>query len=351
MRQPKPWFRASKNAWYVQYRGKKVPLGAHPEGAPPPKKTKAGWNAPPQVRDAFYKLMASDPANLPKAGEVLACQVCDLFLSHSERHNERATYAWYRHFLQSFCSLYGRLPARELKPIHVTRWLDSTAWKGGRRNAVTAVKRAFNWADQQGVLSPNPLRTVQKPPPTRRTRVVSPAERAEVLAAVKDRNFREYLTALYLTGCRPSEVARVTAGEVNLDLGVWVLEAHKTAKRTGKPRVVYLSPEMVELSRRLAAERPEGPLFPSRKLGRPFSKNAIRIRFRRLRERLPHLKGVVAYAYRHAFASDALANGVGIAQVAELLGHTDTRMVSRHYAHLDQKAAHMREAARKATGG
>jgi integrase len=247
--------------------------------------------------------------------------------------------------------MYGRLPAHELRPIHVTRWLDAHAWKGGRRNAVVAVKRAFNFADQQGVLSPNPLRNVQKPAQGRRTRIITPGERTEILAAVKDRNFREFLTALYLTGCRPSEVARVTAANVNLELGVWVFEQHKTAKRTGRPRIIYLCPEMVELSRRLVAERPEGPLFPSRKLGRPFTRNAIRIRFRRLRKKLPHLKGVVAYAYRHSYATEALENGVGIAQVAELLGHVDTRMVSRNYGHLSQKVKHMREAAAKATGG
>lgn len=330
MRQPKPWYRAALGAWYVEHLGKQVRLGGHPDGAPPPKKSKAGWNAPPPILDAFYKLMAADPARLPRPDAILAAQVCDLFLDHSERHNDPATYKWYRHFLQSFCKLHGRVPARDLKPIHVTRWLDAQAWKGGRRNAVTAVKRAFNWADQQGVLSPNPLRTVQKPPAGRRTRIVTPGERAEILAAVKDRNFNEFLTALYLTGCRPSEVARVTAANVNLDLGVWVFDEHKTGKKTGRPRVVYLDPGMAELSRRLVAERPEGPLFPSWKLGRPFSKNAVRVRFRRLRERLPHLAGVVAYAYRHSYASEALENGVGIAQVAELLGHVDTRMVSKH---------------------
>ncbi len=350
MRQPKPWFRESKNAWYVQHNGQKVRLGGHPEGAPPPKKAKGSWNAPQVILDAFFRLMASDPANLPKANQILTIQVCDLFLSYSEKHNEPDTYRWYKHFLQSFTDLYAHTPAHELKPFHVSSWLDAQKWRGGRRNAVIAVKRVFNWADKQGILSPNPLRNVEKPAAGRRTRIVTPTEREEILAAVPDRNFRDFLTALYQTGCRPSEVSRVTAANVNLDLGVWIFEQHKTGKKTGKPRVIYLNPEMLEMSRRLVAERPEGPLFPSRKLGRPFSKNAIRCRFRRLRKKLPHLKGVVAYAYRHSYASEALERGVGVAQVAELLGHTDTRMVMHHYSHLNQKVAHMREAARLASG-
>jgi Transposase IS66 family len=73
------------------------------------------------------------------------------------------------------------------------------------------VKRAFNWADQQGALSPNPLRNVQKPPATRRTRIVSQAEREEILAAVKDRNFREFLFALDQTGYVRQEVFQTVA--------------------------------------------------------------------------------------------------------------------------------------------
>src|SRR5207253_4802409 len=133
-------------------------------------------------------------------------------------------------------------------------------------------------------------RTLRADRVKRRTRVLTRDELTEILAAIRDRQFREFMQAMIETGCRPSEVARVTAADVNLDLGVWVFEQHKTAKKTHKPRVVYLSPAMTELSGRLAAERPEGPLFPGRR-GTAFTKNAIRIRFRRLREKLPHLKG------------------------------------------------------------
>jgi integrase/recombinase XerD len=197
-------------------------------------------------------------------------------------------------------------------------------------------------------LTPNPLRNVEKPPPRRRTRILSAEERAEILATIPDRNFRDFVFALQQTGCRPSEVARVTAANVNLNLGVWVFERHKAAAKTGKPRVVYLNPAMLELSKRLVEERPEGVLFPSRKGGRPFSKNAVRCRFRRLREKLPHLKHFVCYNLRHTSATDALANDVPAAKVAELLGHSSTRMIEQHYGHLSQKVEHMREAARKA---
>lgn len=293
--------------------------------------------------------MASDPTSLPKAARIVVAQVCELFLAYAERHNELTTFEWYRYFLQSFCDIHGRMLAKELKPIHVTLWLDRhPGWKGGRRNAVIAVKRAFNWADKQGVLSPNPLRNVDKPSPRRRTRILTDAEKTEILAAIRDNKFRDFVFALMQTGCRPSEVAGLTAADVHLDLGIWMLDRHKTAKRTGKPRVVYLNPAMLELSRKLVVKRPEWPLFPSHKLGRSFTRNAIRCRFRRLRKKLPHLRHFVCYNLRHTYATDAMANGVPAAQVAELLGHNSIRMVKQHYAHLSQKVSHMREAAAKA---
>src|SRR5207253_2909913 len=138
--QPKPWYRASKSAWYVEHNLKQVRLGEHTDGAPPPKKSKSGWNAPQPILDAFYKLMASDPANLPKPEKILAAQLCDLFLEHSQKQHAPDTYANYKYFLQSFIDAHGRTPAAELKPFHVTKWLDDhPKWKGARRHAVIAV--------------------------------------------------------------------------------------------------------------------------------------------------------------------------------------------------------------------
>lgn len=352
MRPTSPWYRKSKNKWYVEIRGKQEPLGKHPEGAPEPRKGKNGaWNVPPEIMTAYHRLMAADPANLPKASDIKVCQVCDLFLDYSEMHHQPDTFRGYRDFLQDFSEVYGLLPASDLKPLHVTRWLDAhPGWQGCRRNAVVAVKRAFNWADAEGVLQPNPIRAVKKPPQHRRNRVLSKEERQQILDAIKDRHFREFVFAMMETGARPGEVRKVTAANVNLELGIWTFTEHKTARRTGRARVIYLTPAMVELTRRLVALYPEGSLFRGPRSKRGFTRNGVRCRFRNLREKLPQLKGVISYTARHSFATQALVNGVGIAQVAELMGHVDTSMVSEHYAHLAGNVQHMREQALKATG-
>ena len=240
--------------------------------------------------------------------------------------------------------------AKDLIPYHLTTWLNKHPnWKGARRHATVIVKRAFTWAKRQGLISENPFAEVKIDPSGQRNRVLTADERGQILGAIKDQRFRDFVLALQETGCRPGEVAQVTAADVDLELGVWVLKKHKTAKKTRKPRIVYLTPAMLELSRKLSAEFPEGPIFRGPRGAKPFSKNGIRCRFRRLREKLPHLAGVVAYTFRATYATDALERGVGIAQVAELMGHTDTEMVMRHYSKLSQKIQHLRDAAVQAT--
>jgi integrase len=57
---------------------------------------------------------------------------------------------------------------------------------------------------------------------------------------------------------------------------------------------------------------------------------------------------VVSYTYRHTYATDALEQGLGVAQAAELLGHTSTDMGMQHYQHLSEKREHLLQAARQA---
>lgn len=336
MREAKPWFRKFNNSWYVEIGGRQVKLATGRD-----KRAEA-------VRE-FHRLMAGFrpvKADLPTAQHV-----CDLYLQHSEREHEPSTFQWHLAYLQRFCDRYGRMKPSDLIPFHLTAWLDAhPRWKGARRHAAVIVKRAFQWAKRQGLIATNPFADFPVDPGGRRGRVVSKAERALVLAAIKDKPFRDFVFALQETGCRPSEVARVTAADVNLELGLWVLPRHKTAKKTGRSRVVYLTPAMVELTKRLMVAFPEGPLFRGPRGKKPFTANGIRCRFRRLRTKNPQLAGVVAAAYRASFATDALENGVGIAQVAELLGHTDTTMVMKHYSLLSQRVEHLRDMAKKATG-
>jgi integrase len=192
---------------------------------------------------------------------------------------------------------------------------------------------------------------VKKPTLRARDRFLTPQERREIVESYPEGDpFRDFLFALEQTGCRPGEVAAVTSEHVDLELGVWVLAEHKTAGKTGEARAIILTPVMVDFTRRLMARVPGGTPLLRNEDGEPWTSNAIRCRFRRVREKLGLGGDVVAYLYRHAVCTDLLESGAGIAQAAEILGHKDTKMIMRHYSKLRERREHLRDQLKKARG-
>jgi integrase len=347
----KVWFRKSKNAWFATIleggRQKQIRLVNAPDDKHGKRLAEDQLLKELAARDySVEKESAADP--VPAWATV--SHVVNAFLAYSRGEHSADTAAWHKSLLAPFVERFGKLRVTRLRKKHVRAWVRDKGYNPTSANkAIGVLKRAFNWAVEEEHLPRNPIAHVKKPKPLSRNRVVTPEERDLILGAIKDAAFRRFVLAMTLTGCRPGEVARVTAADCDLTTGVWVFARHKTVKKTGRPRVVYLPPAAVDLSRELVASRPEGPLFLNSR-GRPWTRNAVRIRFRNLRKKFPALKGVIAYAYRHSFATTALENGVGIAQVAEMLGHRSTDMVMRVYGHLGQRVEHMREQAAKAAG-
>jgi integrase len=341
----KVWYREQNGWWYVslkqQGRWQQIKLIQTPNTC----------DGRELAEKLAIKVLADLPEDTPSCPSwVTVAHVIDGFLRHSSREHEPRTYAWYKGFLDSFKQMWGNLRVALLRKQHITKWLREKAYNSTSQNkSIGAIKRAFNWAVEEEHIAKNPIAHVRKPQALVRDRTLTLAERNFVLDVIKDDAFRDYVTGLTLTGARPGEVARVRAADVNLDTGIWVLTAHKTAKRTGRPRFIYLCPEAVELTKRLIAACPDdGPIFRNQR-GKPWTGNAVRIRFRRLRRKYPQLKGVIAYCYRASFATDALEQGVPDATVATLLGHTNTNTLHKFYARLSHKVDHLKDAARKAT--
>ena len=74
----------------------------------------------------------------------------------------------YCEFCQSFVLKYLTLSVAELKPLHVTDWIDAQSGWGNttKRNVVVAMKRAFNWAEKSGHIERSPIRHAGRPHPT-----------------------------------------------------------------------------------------------------------------------------------------------------------------------------------------
>jgi integrase len=84
--------------------------------------------------------------------------------------------------------------------------------------------------------------------------------------------------------------------------------------------------------------------------GRPWDRTSLALRMVRLREKAGLREDCRLYGLRHRFATEAVRRGVNLKTLAELLGHTSTRM-TEHYVHLGGDLTHLAEAVQRVAEG
>jgi integrase len=162
-----------------------------------------------------------------------------------------------------------------------------------------------------------------------RIRYLAIAEARRLVNAC-DPDFRPLVQAALVTGARYSELTRLTASDFNPDVGTVGIAQSKS----GKPRHVVLNAEGRDFFRQLCAGRPRGDLLFRRDDGEPWGKSH---QFRLMREACRIAKVVPPIGFhglRHTWASLSVMAGMPLMVVAKNMGHSDTRMVERHYGHL-----------------
>ena len=164
---------------------------------------------------------------------------------------------------------------------------------------------------------------------TARVRYLQVAEAQRLINAC-DSEFRPLLQAVLETGCRYGELARLVAHDFNPDAGTVYVRKSKI----GKSRHVTLTPEGAEFFLRICAGRGGNELMFHHADGSRWQKSE---QARPMREACEHAKitpRISFHILRHTWASLSVMARVPLIVVAKNLGHTDTRMVEKHYGHL-----------------
>jgi integrase len=142
--------------------------------------------------------------------------------------------------------------------------------------------------------------------------------------------FRNLVRGALLTGCRYSELTALTVADFSPDAGVITVRTSKA----GKPRHVVLTNEGQRLFVTLTAgKQADNPIFTAENGGIWGNSHQLR----RMRETCVRAKirpAVSFHVLRHTYGSTLAMRGVPMGVVAEQLGHADTRMTEKHYAHL-----------------
>ena len=159
--------------------------------------------------------------------------------------------------------------------------------------------------------------------------------------------YKDFVTFLFLTGARPSEVVGIQWRRIDFDRGEiticdslpkTVSEGHKRkSTKTGSVTVLKINEGLRSVLSQIEKGAAEDLVFKS-----SLSKNGI-INLKNFwvhwGKVLTHTKIEYRkpYTTRHTLASHAIDQGLSLVEVAYILGHTDTSMVSKVYGHMINK--------------
>jgi integrase len=192
-------------------------------------------------------------------------------------------------------------------------------------HAFVTLRALMNWAVKKRYIASHDLDSIEADLRRKGRRRYLPADAdvARVFAGAAGK-FKELLLVYMTTGIRPSELRTVTIDEFDRENRQWVLWRHKVAHRTGRPKVVPLAAEAVyQLCVKSAGGRPADEALFLNSQGKPWTYNALRLRWYRLRNSLKLDRRFTLYCLRHWFVTVALESGESEAVVGELAGHVD----------------------------
>ena len=143
-------------------------------------------------------------------------------------------------------------------------------------------------------------------------------------------DFRLLVQAAVLTGARYGELGRVIVADFNSDAGTLFIAASKS----DKARHAVLSDEGRQFFSRLSAGRTSDALLFRKADGEPWGMSHQRRRMLSACQAAKIQPAISFHILRHTHASRLAMRGVPMGVIAHQLGHTDTRMAEKHYAHL-----------------
>lgn len=291
-RDPMPWYRADRDAWFVTIHGRRFNLGRDRADA----------------LKLFHELMANGGDDR-RVHSISLFSLFEQFLEWTQAQRAPATYEWYVDHLQLFVRhIKTDRPAKNLRPMDVIQWVAKhRGWSSThQRNCIQAIKRTYRWAHRMGMIESNPIEYLEKPSAGRRNQIVTVEQYRDLLTKLPSERFRNLIIAAWETGARPQEFLAVEMRHIDLANSRWIFPA-KEAKVKKRPRVIYLTEQVKQITAQYQTMNPNERLFQHSKK-RPWDRHSVKCQFFRL-EKMIGCK-LSLYVFRHSFATRLLTEGV-----------------------------------------
>ena len=212
---------------------------------------------------------------------------------------------------------------------------DSDAVRRRRATAnrvLTMLKAALNYAWKEGKVGSDmawrkvkPFKNVDAPV----VRYLTEAECVRLVNACPE-DFRKLVKGALFTGCRYGELINLKVNNFNQDSGTVTIQISKS----GKPRHIVLTEEgKAFFGNMIAGKTGKDPIF-THKDGTVWSGSHQKRRIADACKNAEIAPAISFHVLRHTHGSLLAMQGVPMPVIAQQLGHADTRMTEKHYAHL-----------------
>jgi integrase len=155
------------------------------------------------------------------------------------------------------------------------------------------------------------------------------ADEVNAVVGKCEHDFESLVKGALLTGCRYGELTAITVAEFNPKDG----QVYVAQSKNGEARYVDLNNAGIEFFTHLSSGRKPNESLFLRSNGKAW-KTSEQFRPMNAACDAAKVEGVNFHILRHTYASHALMAGMTIEVLAQQLGHKDTRITMRHYAHL-----------------
>jgi integrase len=242
--------------------------------------------------------------------------------------------------IQTWLSSLARAPAR-LRTRKGERQrhrepVEGDETKRRRRSSanrtLTILKAALNRAWRAGKVPSDDAWRRVKPfegVDTARVRYLTTAEAKRLINAA-DPDFRNLVQAALLTGARYGELAQLQVCDFNRDSGTLAIRRSKTGRAR---HIVLTKDEGAQFFAALCAGRARHEVLLRKADGELWRKSNQAVPMASACKRAQIVPRIGFHGLRHTYASLSVMNGTPSLVVAKNLGHSDTRMVEKHYGH------------------
>lgn len=228
-----------------------------------------------------------------------------------------------------FWTAHGtRWANREVETItefEVQSWFDDTAVesKSSAVRAVDTMAAIINWGNRRGVIRcTNPCKNVEKFRLEARDRFLLPDEldRFKAALATEKQCIQDFFWLCLLTGARRGNVMSMRWDEIDTQLQLWRIPAHK--HKNGRPHLIPLTDAALAILDRRRRLAPGTYVFPS--TGAKGHLVEVRRAWRRILKRA-QISDLRIHDLRRTVGSYLAINGESQYIIGKLLGHIDQR--------------------------